>query len=120
MTIDQFRERMASDEPIVGGSDLHMEFHKYSQEALRITAEINGSYHTPEELRRLLSELWAIDVPESFGMFPPFYTDCGKNTHVGERAKTKAVSSLTTMPSSVITPRSARSITSPTRLNGQV
>ena len=85
MTIDQFRERMASDEPIVGGSELHMEFHKFSQEALRITAEINGKYHTPEELRRLLSELWAIDVPESFGMFPPFYTACGKNTHVGER-----------------------------------
>ena len=85
MTIEQFRERMATDEPIIGGSELHMEFHQYSQEALRITAEINGSYHTPEELRRLLSELWAIDVPESFGMFPPFYTDCGKNTHVGER-----------------------------------
>ena len=67
MTIEQFRERMASDEPIIGGSDLHLEFHKFSQEALRITAEINGSYHTPEELRRLLSELWAIDVPESFG-----------------------------------------------------
>ena len=85
MTINRFRERMATDEPIIGGSDLHMQFHKYSQEALRITAEINGAYHTPEELRRLLSELWAIDVPESFGMFPPFYTDCGKNTHVGER-----------------------------------
>ena len=85
MTIEQFRERMATDEPIIGGSDLHMQFHQFSQEALRITAEINGSYHTPEELRKLLSELWAIDVPESFGMFPPFYTDCGKNTHVGER-----------------------------------
>ena len=85
MTIDQFRERMATDEPIIGGSDLHMQFHQFSQEALRITAEINGSYHAPEELRRLLSELWAINVPESFGMFPPFYTDCGKNTHVGER-----------------------------------
>ena len=82
MTIDQFRERMATDEPIIGGSELHMQFHQFSQEALRITAEINGSYHTPEELRKLLSELWAIDVPESFGMFPPFYTDCGKNTHV--------------------------------------
>ena len=56
MTIDQFRERMATDEPIAGGSDLHREFHKYSQDALRITAEINGSYHTPEELRKLLSE----------------------------------------------------------------
>ena len=85
MTIEQFRERMATGEPIIGGLELHMEFHKYSQEALRITAEINGSYHAPEELRRLLSELWAINVPESFGMFPPFYTDCGKNTHVGER-----------------------------------
>ena len=60
MTIDQFRERMATDEPIIGGSDLHMQFHQFSQEALRITAEINGSYQ-------------------------PFYTDCGKNTHVGER-----------------------------------
>ena len=85
MTIEQFRERMATGEPIIGGSDLHRMFHKYSQEALRITADINGKYHTPEELRQLLSELWAIDVPESFGMFPPFYTDCGKNTHVGER-----------------------------------
>ena len=87
MTIDQFRERMATDEPIIGGSELHMQFHQFSQEALRITAEINGSYHTPEELRKLLSELWAIDVPESFGMFPPFYTDCGKNKpiHIGKR-----------------------------------
>ena len=57
MTIEQFRERMATDEPIIGGSDLHMQFHQFSQEALRITAEINGSYHTPEELRKLLSEL---------------------------------------------------------------
>ncbi len=85
MTIDEFRKRMAEPEVIEGGSDLHMEFHKYSQEALRITTEINGKYHTPDELRALLSELWAINVPQSFGMFPPFYTDCGKNTHVGER-----------------------------------
>ena len=147
MTIDQFRERMATGEPIIGGSDLHRKFHQYSQEALRITAEINGSYHTPEELRRLLSELWAIEVPESFGMFPPFYTDCGKNTHVGERVFINmgckfqdqggifidddalighnatlctAVSSSTTMLLSVITPHSARSIIFLTRRNGQV
>lgn len=28
MTIEQFRERMATGEPIIGGSELHMEFHK--------------------------------------------------------------------------------------------
>ena len=85
MTIEQFRERMATGEPIIGGLELHMEFHKYSQEALRITAEINGSYHAPEELRRLLSELWAINVPESFGMFPPFYTYRLRQEHACRR-----------------------------------
>lgn len=85
MTVQEFRERMADPTPIGGDSDLHLAFHQFSQEALRITAEINGRYHTPEELRHLLSELWAIDVPESFGLFPPFHTDCGKNTHIGER-----------------------------------
>ena len=102
MTVQEFRERMADPMTIGGGSELHLAFHQFSQEALRITAEINGSYHTPEELRRLLSELWAINVPESFGMFPPFYTDCGKNTHGCSStwvvsSKIKAASILTMM-----------------------
>ena len=62
-----------------------MMFHKLSQEALKITAEINGKYHTPEELHTLLEQLWGREVPKSMGMFPPFHTDCGKNTIVGER-----------------------------------
>ena len=50
MTIQEFRDYMASGKPVVGGGEVHMMFHKLSQEALRITAEINGKYHTPEEL----------------------------------------------------------------------
>ena len=85
MTIDQFRDYMASGQPIGGGSPVHQMFHQLSQEALRITAEINGRYHTPQELHALLEELWGRPVPESVGLFPPFHTDCGKNTVVGER-----------------------------------
>ena len=85
MTIQEFREYMASGQPVVGGSDVHMMFHQLSQEALRITAEINGKYHTPEELHTLLEELWGRELPTSVGLFPPFHTDCGKNTLVGER-----------------------------------
>ena len=85
MTIQEFREYMASGQPVVGGSDVHMMFHQLSQEALRITAEINSKYHTPEELHTLLEELWGREVPASVGLFPPFHTDCGKNTVVGER-----------------------------------
>ncbi|MBQ7635038.1 MAG: sugar O-acetyltransferase [Bacteroidaceae bacterium] len=83
--LQTFRDYMASGKPIEGGSELHMIFHKLSQEALRITAEINGKYHTPEELHTLLEELWGREVPKSVGLFPPFHTDCGKNTVVGER-----------------------------------
>ena len=32
--------------PVVGGGDVHIMFHQLSQEALQITAEINGKYHT--------------------------------------------------------------------------
>ena len=85
MTIQEFRDYMASGKPIEGGSELHMMFHQLSQEALQITAEINGKYHTPEELHGLLEKLWGREFPQSVGMFPPFYTDCGKNTVVGER-----------------------------------
>lgn len=83
--LQTFRDFMASGKSIEGGSELHMIFHKLSQEALRITAEINSKYHTPEELHSLLEELWGRKVPKSVGLFPPFHTDCGKNTVVGER-----------------------------------
>ena len=84
MTIEEFRDYMASGKPIEGGSELHLMFHKLSQEALQITAEINSKYHTPEELHSLLERLWGRKVPKSVGLFPPFHTDCGKNTVVGE------------------------------------
>ena len=84
MTIQEFRDYMASGKPVVGGGDVHMMFHQLSQEALKITAEINGKYHTPEQLHDLLEQLWGREVPKTVGLFPPFHTDCGKNTVVGE------------------------------------
>lgn len=84
MTVQEFRNYMASGKPVVGHSEVHAMFHQLSQEALRITAEINGSYHTPETLRTLLEELWGCEVSKTVALFPPFHTDCGKNTRVGE------------------------------------
>ncbi len=75
---------MASGQPVVGGSQVHMMFHKLSQEALQITAEINGKYHTPEQLHALLEELFGREVPATVGLFPPFHTDCGKNIKLAE------------------------------------
>ena len=85
MTVEEFRRAMAEVKYIPDGSALHQAFHAFSQEALKITAELNGAYHTPTEVRRLMSELTASEIDETFGLFPPFYTDCGKNIKIGKR-----------------------------------
>lgn len=85
MELNQFLDHLNQGLPVPGGSETHIFMHRISQEALRITAEINAGYHDPVELRRLFSQLTGRSVDESFALFPPFYTDCGKNIHVGKR-----------------------------------
>ncbi|MBD5168991.1 MAG: sugar O-acetyltransferase [Oscillibacter sp.] len=53
------------------------------QEAIQITMEINNRYHTPEELIALMEQLTGKTVDPSFRLFPPFYTDFGKNITIG-------------------------------------
>ena len=59
--------------------------HAASQEALRITAELNGQYHPPEEVVAIMSTLTGRQVPDTFRVFPPFTTDFGRNLRFGER-----------------------------------
>lgn len=85
MTTAEFIRIMNSGEVIPGGSPIHAKMHELSQEAIRITMEINSTYHTHEEIIALMSELTDTEIHESFGLFPPFYTDCGKNIKLGKR-----------------------------------
>ena len=55
-----------------------------SDEARRITFALNGAYYTPEEVRDLLSRLFGRPVDPTLRVFPPFYTDFGKNIHLGK------------------------------------
>ena len=57
---------------------------RMSDEARRITFELNNTYHTQDEVRALLSRLFGKPVDSSFRVFPPFYTDFGKNIQVGK------------------------------------
>lgn len=85
MTTEEFIEKMNEGTEVVANSPLHKVMHRLSQEALRITMELNNSYHTQEEIIALMSELTGHKVDKTFSMFPPFYTDCGKNTVFGKR-----------------------------------
>jgi acetyltransferase-like isoleucine patch superfamily enzyme len=59
--------------------------HAVSQEALRITGELNGRYQEPVRVRELLARLTGRLVDESVTVFPPFYSDFGKNIRLGKR-----------------------------------
>lgn len=54
------------------------------QDAIRVTMELNNKYHTPEEIRAIMSELTGKTIDDTFRMFPPFYTDFGKNITIGK------------------------------------
>lgn len=78
-------DALDAGESIGGGSPHHEAMHAASQESLRITAELNGSYHDEQGVLALLRELTGRPVPDSVRMFPPFTADFGKNIHLGER-----------------------------------
>jgi acetyltransferase-like isoleucine patch superfamily enzyme len=68
---------------IEGGSPQHRFMHAAAQEALRTIAELNAGHRTPEEVRALLGELTGREIDDSVTLFPPFYSEFGKNLTLG-------------------------------------
>ena len=84
MHLQDFLAYLNSGRSVSAGSAEHRYMCALSQEALRITAELNNAYHTPEELRVIFSRLTGRPTDDTFTLFPPFYTDCGKNIRIGK------------------------------------
>ncbi len=83
MNLEQLINHFTRGLPVEAGTPPHALLVEHSNEAMRITAELNGSYHSPAEIRELMSRLTGKQVDESFMMFPPFHTDFGKNLSIG-------------------------------------
>lgn len=83
MTLEEFKDFVKTGKPL-DTEEIHQLMDDMSNEARRITFRLNSAYHTPDEVRAVLSELFGYKVPDRFRVFPPFYTDFGKNITVGE------------------------------------
>jgi acetyltransferase-like isoleucine patch superfamily enzyme len=81
MKLNELLDLFNSDSPIAG--PYVVEFRRLAHDAMRITAELNNAYRTPEEIRALMEQLTGRPVDETFALFPPFYTDFGKNIRIG-------------------------------------
>jgi acetyltransferase-like isoleucine patch superfamily enzyme len=84
MELADFLDHVKRGALIEGGSEPHAFMHRAAQEALRVIAELNAGYREPEEVRALLSRLTGREVAESVTVFPPFYSEFGKNLTLGE------------------------------------
>lgn len=84
MELQDFLDHVSRGDVIEGGSEQHLFMHRAAQEALRIVGDLNNGYRTPDEVRALLSELTGKVVDESVAVFPPFYSEFGKNLSLGK------------------------------------
>ena len=83
MTITEFKTYVKTGQAL-DTDEIHGFMHEMSEEARRVTFRLNTAYHTADEVRELLSELFGYQVPQSLRVFPPLYADFGKNISVGE------------------------------------
>ena len=83
MTIESFKAYVKARKAL-NTEEIHHFMDDMSNEARRITFRLNTAYHVPGKVRELLSELFGYSVPQTLRVFPPFYTDFGKNISIGE------------------------------------
>ena len=96
MTLNEFLEYVKTRAGL-NTEEIHRLMNEMSDEARRITFELNGRYHTQEEIRELLSRLFGYEVDPSLRVFPPFYSDFGRiSTSARMSSSTPAAISKTT------------------------
>lgn len=76
MTITEFKAYVKTGQAL-DTDEIHGFMHEMSEEARRVTFRLNTAYHTADEVRELLSELFGYQVPQSLRVFPPLYADFG-------------------------------------------
>lgn len=84
MTVEEFKRYLNSGKRVVAESEVHKYMHGLSEEARRVMAELNCGFHAMDEIQKLFFRLIDKPVDYTFGLFPPFYTDCGRNITVGK------------------------------------
>ena len=77
MSLKNLLEHLDAGLPLHKGSENFSLMSATCQDTMRVTSLLNASYHTPEEILELMSELTVKPVDASFRMFPPFYCDFG-------------------------------------------
>lgn len=83
MTIDKFQQQIAEGKPLEGDEMIKF-MREQSDESRKLQFDLNCSYHSPDEIREIFGKITGKEMDKGFRLFPPFYTDFGRNIHIGK------------------------------------
>lgn len=83
MTIEKFQQLIAEGKPLEG-TEMITFMREQTAQTRKVLMDLNTNYHTDEEIVGLFCKITGSNVDPTFRMFPPFYTDFGKNIHLGK------------------------------------
>lgn len=83
MTIEDVLDGFQSEE-MDNNPEWIRAYRELCQEAVKDCMELNNQYHTPEEIREIMSRLTGKTIDGAFRLYPPFYADLGKNIRFGK------------------------------------
>ena len=84
MDLKEYLAHMNAGDPVTGGGEMHRFMREINEATMRLTFDLNSKYHTAEEVREIFSKIIGKPVDKGFRLFPPFYTNCGKNITLGK------------------------------------
>ena len=78
-------ERMRRGDLILESDPEYPVLYEALLRGLRITGQLNASYHTPEQTREVIGELTGQELDSSTWVVPPFRTDFGQFIRLGRK-----------------------------------
>ncbi len=82
--IKTLMERLLTERTVPAGDPDFEVLNACAREAQMIAAEINTGFHEWPEIAELMGKLTGKPVPEGFCLFPPVYSDFGRNIKFGK------------------------------------
>ena len=80
VNLELFLNHLNQGLPVTSGSEIQQFMTLLSNEARKITMELNTVWHDPEEIRELFSQLTGTEVDEGFRCFRRFILTAGKTS----------------------------------------
>lgn len=81
MELQEFLDYMNAGKRVLAGSEVHQFMRAASFEVMELTYKLSAS-HDLGEIQELFAQITGKPVNRTFALFPPFYTDFGKNITV--------------------------------------